>query len=159
MCFPVLLAVKNFTVSRDFPPLLECLYSKNLSVDRWNSLWNVGIQPPKILLLWNSNDNVKNAGLWKSQSTLESGAFHFGFVWVFFTLSFSKKLCETYLWALLKGLGCMCVCVSILCRVQCFQMQLWIKINYWKWYVEWPVDYANTLSQVNDQNCCHLMAI
>lgn len=49
-----------------------------------------------------------------------------GFVLGFFfsTLSFRKKLCETHSWTSLKGLVCVCVCVfvSILHCIQCFQM-------------------------------------
>lgn len=109
-----------------FLPLPGCLCSKNLPAYRWGSFWNVGIQPPKILSLWNSsNDNVKSDGLWKNCLRGKVVVF---FVFIFLNLSFRKKLRETFV-SFFEETD-VCMFVSILHHIQCFQMSIkWIKIN------------------------------
>lgn len=53
----------------------------------------MGIQPPKILSVWNpSNDEVKGNGFWKNGKYLGGWG-----VLGFFTLSFRNELRETHL--------------------------------------------------------------
>lgn len=79
------------------------------SVDRWGTFWNVRIQPPNILFLWNSNDNVKNDGLWRKCLPWRVG--YFILVWFGF---FHPKFQQETLWNICKHCWkdwCVYVCV------------------------------------------------
>lgn len=83
MCFPVLLAVKSFTVSQDFPPLLECLYSKNLWIGEVPSeMWEFSLPRScfygTLMIMWRMMGSGGNVyiGEWGISFRFGLGFFH-----------------------------------------------------------------------------------
>lgn len=159
MYFPVWLRTLQFP--RTFFHFQDvCL--KILPVDRQGSFWAVGIQPSKILSLWNSsNDNVEALN---ELSTLESGMFWLFDLFGFFSpYTLGRNVMKLNLWALKGQCVCVCALVSILHCIQCFQMDAIMTPNKWLemicevscWF------YASTLSQVEwpIASCHHFMAV